>query len=319
MDLFGNDNTQKTFDRGVMTNGLVNALSNISLKDFVLLITNEVNEIVEYMRLCNGENACQKTSLLFNPHRLDTATRKSESIYSSLKDERFLNGLARALCFKYGKVKELLYQTIQLGVNGKQYVNEFPPYVAQQVCKRFGVSKNSHVLDACGGWGGRMIGVSTVCDNYTCFEPSTRTYEGLLKLERFIKSMNADFNADIHCCPFEDAVVEKESFDFALTSPPYYDTEVYSDEPTNSINRYASFDAWCDGFYLPMIQKVLDSLKYGSVFLLNIGSRSWPLNDVLLENFGHKYIVEKTKNYLSGTAGMGKDGKEGEAFYIIRK
>ena len=109
-----------------------------------------------------------------------------------------------------------------------------------------------------------------------------------------------------------------ESIDMAITSPPYYDSEEYSDEPTNSLNRYRCFEAWRNGFYIPMIQKTMDALKSGGVFVLNIGSRQYPLNEALMDSFGDKYNIEKYKNLLSGQAGFLKSG-EGESFYIIRK
>ena len=58
-----------------------------------------------------------------------------------------------------------------------------------------------------------MIGASVVSNSYTCFEPSTKTYAGLLRLLEFIQSFNSDFCADIHNVPFEDAEpVEGEMF-----------------------------------------------------------------------------------------------------------
>jgi len=56
-------------------------------------------------------------------------------------------------------------------------------------------------------------------------------------------------------------------FDFALTSPPYFDVEVYAEEDTSSM-RYPKFDIWVQGFYLPMMRKVAAHLKQGAVFAL---------------------------------------------------
>ena len=89
------------------------------------------------------------------------------------------------------------------------------------------------------------------------------------------------------------AKIKKESFDFAITSPPYYDTEHYSEENTNSLNRYKDFDEWCKCFYIPLIRKTMFGLKDGSVFILNIGSRKYPLNQVLLDTFSRRYKITK--------------------------
>lgn len=325
-DLFGNEIPQlKKVDRTFLKNVVYDIFKNITFEDFISLMVNEIDECIEYFRLLNGEKSCQKTSLLFNPHRLDIKTKNcNKSIFSALNDDRFLDGLSRVIAFQYkdsnNSTRDLLYRALRFGINGVQYANEFPPYVARDLCLEFKVTENSKVLDPCAGWGGRMLGVSTICNNYECYEPSTRTYSGLLKLGDWIKKMNNGFNPIVNCLPFEDSNLENESYDFALTSPPYYDTEDYSDEQTNSKNRYKSFESWCDGFYLPMIQKTMNALKSNRYFVLNIGSRRYPLNDVLMYNFGEKYEITKHKNMLKGVGGGLRNlEKEGESFYVIKK
>lgn len=321
VDLFGNDITKKeSIDRYILENMLFKTMSELSLSDFVLMLTNKFNEIIEYAELSKGGKSCQKTSLLFNAHRLEVKTKTSNvSIFEALKTKSFISGLSRATLFKKGKVNELLYQVLQLGINGVQYVNEFPPHIARDLYLEYKLTKHSKILDPCSGWGGRMLGASVVCDSYVGFEPSTKTHKGLIELFRFIKSMNNSFNAEIECIPFEDSNLQDNTFDFAFTSPPYFDTEEYSNEETNSLIKFNTFDKWCEGFYLPMIQKTMNALKKDSSFVLNIGSRIYPLNDVLISNFSKQYEITKGKDKLSGKSGLKSNDKEGETFYRIRK
>lgn len=321
VDLFGNDITKKeSIDRYILEKMLFTTMSELSLNDFVLLITNKFNEILQYAELSKGGKTCQKTSLLFNPHRLEVKTKTSKvSIFEALKTDSFISGLSRATLFKKGKVNELLYQVLQLGINGVQYVNEFPPHIARDLYLEYGLTKHSKILDPCSGWGGRMLGASVVCDSYTGFEPSTKTHKGLIELFDFIKSMNNSFNAEINCTPFEDSNLQDNTFDFAFTSPPYFDTEEYSNEETNSLIKYNTFNKWCEGFYLPMIQKTMNALKKDSTFVLNIGSRIYPLNDVLISSFSEQYEITKGKDKLSGKSGLKNNDKEGETFYRIKK
>ena len=321
LDLFGQpmQNT-KTIDRDMLAERLAQCFKDMTLGEFVACLTNEYTEIIQYIDLCNGDKACQKTSLLFNQHRLCTKTKSSKvSLYEALQDEHFASGLARATIFQKGKVSELLYNTIQLGINGVQYVNEFPPHVARNLARKYHLGLDSKVLDPCAGWGGRMIGMSTVVNNYTAFEPSTRTYHGLLHLADWLRSFRDDFAPVLlHEC-YEDSMLRSNHYDFALTSPPYYDTEEYSDEQTNSLNRYSSFDDWRQMFYVPLIEKTMRSLKPGATFVLNIGSRKYPLNQIMLDVCCYKYTVTKEKAMFSGVgAGLGKSG-EGETVYCITK
>ena len=319
-DLFGNQRTIKPpINRDLLASQLKATIKDYSLEQFVGLLTNHFDSIIQYAGLSNGESQGQKISLLFNPHRLDTRTKSSkQSIFEAIKNDSFISGLARASIWKNGKVSELLYQVIQLGINGVQYVNEFPPHIARDICLEYQLGATSKILDPCAGWGGRMIGISVVSNNYDAFEPCSKTYIGLCDLSRFLKQLDGEFNANIKPIPFEDADLPDNFYDFAMTSPPYYDTEVYSDENTNSLNRYANFDEWCDKFYYPLISKTMNSLKPDGVFMLNIGSRVYPLSERLKTTFGSKYAIENKGNYLSGNAGLGREG-EGEMFYAIRK
>lgn len=307
-------------DRDQLTNLLKGLFKNITLNELSSIIVNKYTACIEYGKLINGERINTQMSLLFNPHRLDTPTGKDKrTIFNSLTQQNIISGIARVGLVKGIDSKRGLLNIIELGFNGITYIQDFLPYVARDLCKRYNVISTSKILDPCAGWGGRMIGTSVVCNNYEAFEPSTKTYEGLLKLFEFIHSMNPEFNAIVHCLPFEDSKLKKDSFDFALTSPPYYDTERYSDEETNSLNRYKNFDEWCNGFYFPLIKKTMYYLKPNGTFILNIGNRKYPLTEIMMNAFKNKYkITELNERYISNTASFGKGKNKGETFYELK-
>jgi DNA polymerase I-like protein with 3'-5' exonuclease and polymerase domains/SAM-dependent methyltransferase len=324
-NLFGDEITAVSgadISRDALALALHTQLKDISVPQFAALLTNRFDAVVEYANLCAGERSGQRISLMFNPHRLDTGTKRFPiSLYQALKDPGFVRGLARVVLLnkKKGNTKDLLYASIGMGVQGTSYVQEFPPHVARDLAKEYGLNKHCHVLDPCAGWGGRMLGFSAVVNSYTCCEPSTKTVAGLTQLLAFIQSFRSTFNATIHPSPFEDVTLPAETFDFAMTSPPYYDTEWYAPgEQTSSGNRYATFDAWCAGFYAPLIHRTMRALKPGGVFIINIGSRLYPLNERLAAIADGKYDVCKQKDRLSASNGLGKQG-EGETFYEVKK
>lgn len=298
-------------------------LKDISLENFVALMINEFDAISDYIDLLDGHRAAQRVSLLFNPHRFDTRTNKSKSsIYAALKTDAFLRGLARALLFNRGDRRGLnLYQAFSVGVNGIQYVNEFHPYLARDILQRYKLDENARVLDPCAGWGGRMLGASAVANTYHAFEPCTRTHAGLNALAKFIQRFRPDFKSRVKCLPFEDAKLTPNFYDAALTSPPYYDTEIYSDEETNSLNRYATFKDWLDGFFFPMIHKTMSALKADAPFVINIGSRKYPISKHLHRACKGKYKIRKLDDSLGHADSLGrKEGEEveGETFYELR-
>lgn len=308
-DLFGNETVErKLIDRDILANVFIESIRGISENDLVSMLYSKYEAIIDFSRLCGGEKTGEKISMIFNPHRYATATKKAKSIIDGFKDDSFLSGLARATLFKEGKVKELLYQILQLGINGVQYVNEFPPSIARDFYISFAAKR---ILDPCAGWGGRMIGAASVGSFYHGFEPATKTYNGLLELGNFLKTFKNGFDFKVENIPFEDAYISG-FYDFALTSPPYYDTEIYSDEPSNSCNRYGTFDLWCRDFYIPMIKK---TIAHSRSFVLNVGSRRYDLKGVLIKAFPG---VTEVTSRLSGKGGLGRDNSGKEAFYMVK-
>jgi len=310
VDLFGNEVIEgSSLSRELLEKVFLKTLRGISEEELVSMMYSKYEAIVDFSKLCEGKKCGEKISMLFNMHRYSTPTKNSKSIIEAFNDDNFLSGLARATIFKDGKVKELLYQVLQLGINGVQYVNEFPPYIMRDFCISFSAKT---ILDPCAGWGGRMIGVASIGGFYHGFEPSTKTYEGLLRLGEFLKLFNTGFEFIIENIPFEESILTRK-YDIALTSPPYYDTEIYSKEETNSCNRYKSFHEWCNGFYFPMIEK---AFKHSDNFILNVGSRKYDLKSQLFNLYPN---TREVSSKLSGKAGLGREEDGKEAFYLIKE
>ena len=128
------------------------------------------------------------------------------------------------------------------------------------------------VFDPCIGWGGRMIGTTCLGNDYhyTGCEPFTKTFSGL---ENIIKDLNIENQIDIYHSGVElmlDVLKEKR-FDMCLTSPPYYDLEVYSHEDSQSIKKYNSYDEWLNKFIKPIIEFVCNNVdKYSCWSVKNI-------------------------------------------------
>lgn len=303
--------------REVLIQALKNSLQNMTLNEFAHLFINETMAIEEFYKLCNGINAGKTISLLFNPHRLETDTQKDDlSVFESLQYDDKLNGLARLYLYNLENgVNDAFYQAIQRGYQNIQYVNEFPPIVARNIISDLSIVNTvKYVLDPCAGWGGRMIGCASLGNvHYVACEPSTKSYEGLMKLGEWLHTLQPTFTYELYHTPYEDLDINTK-FDIALTSPPYYNTEHYSDEKTNSLNRYNTLEEWVYGFYKPLILNTVSRLKDNAVFVLNIGDRIYPLSMYMesicdADNLYH----ERIKDYLSGN-GEGK-----EKFYVISK
>lgn len=115
------------------------------------------------------------------------------------------------------------------------------------------------VLDPCAGWGGRMLGAVANGCKYIAFEPNTETYNGLSRLVEFLSITEnvVLFNDD--ALTMNDYIHSK--VDCVITSPPYFDLEVYSHESTQSIIDRPTYQQWNQQFLTPLIHTCADKLR----------------------------------------------------------
>jgi hypothetical protein len=128
------------------------------------------------------------------------------------------------------------------------------------------------VFDPCIGWGGRIIGTTCLGNDYhyTGCEPFTKTFAGL---ETLVKDLKIENQVKLYNSPVENILdqLNEKRFDMCLTSPPYFDLEVYSHEETQSINNYKTYEEWINGFIRPIIEFVCSHVdKYSCWSVKNI-------------------------------------------------
>jgi len=122
--------------------------------------------------------------------------------------------------------------------------------------------------------------------HYIGTEPSTKTYDGLLKMKKEFSYLGKQI--DIYKQGSEDFIPEKESIDLCFTSPPYFDTEKYSDESTQSFKKFPSENEWVNGFLKKTIKNCYYGLKKNGYMLINIANTP-----------KYKFIEKETVNISS--------------------
>ena len=152
---------------------------------------------------------------------------------------------------------------------GNQSVSNFRPTAAKYIYNTYG--NNGVVWDMSCGWGGRLVGfLSSNCKTYIGTEPSSKTFDGLIQLNKDLNIYGKD--VQIHKLGSEIFRPEKETLDLCFTSPPYFDTEKYSDEETQSYKKYPSEQLWIDGFLTDTIKNCHWGLKVGGRMMINIAN-----------------------------------------------
>jgi len=162
-----------------------------------------------------------------------------------------------------------LRQSIKI-YTGTQSVSNFRPTAAKLIYEKYG--GDGVVWDMSCGWGGRLLGFLAASNtkHYIGTEPSTRTYKGLLQMSKEFSYISK--KVDIYKQGSEEYLPNKSSLDLCFTSPPYFDTEKYSDESTQSYIKYPTQDEWVNGFLRKTIENCYYGLKEGGYMLYNIAN-----------------------------------------------
>lgn len=277
----------------------------------------------EFNELCKGTSKIgTNISLLFNPHRFETLTVKSNLTMLELFNKKH-DLVCKKIVEVYNNVgtKRTYPKMVGLNYGGFQLVNEFHPYTARDIYKKY-CKNGDKIINQCAGWGGRLIGFASCLFNnseYWETDPSKETYKGLLELKEFLRLGDniKQFNK-----PFEDLELPEDYFDFAFTSPPYFNTELYSDDEEQSFKRNDSYEKWREDFLYVLVDKTIESLKEDGICLLNVGNNKYPIDADLIDYVNNEYKL-KTKRislFKIGGSGFGKrSGESGEPFIEFKK
>jgi len=155
----------------------------------------------------------------------------------------------------------------------------FKPIIAMYM---YCIYKPSCVLDFTMGWGGRMVGACAInVKEYIGIDSNLELKEPYKKMTEFMH------NKSTTKCTFmfQDALtVDYDSlhYDMVLTSPPYYNTEVYGPNKTNTKRekqgkqekqekqeKWSKHD-WNESFYIPLIKATFRGLLRGGYYCLNV-------------------------------------------------
>jgi hypothetical protein len=254
-----------------------------------------------------------QATLAYTPHRALTAAGRTisvpEALRKALTNEQ---NIVERLWFVMGgkpRLDGLLGSTLPF--LDARIPGEFPVDLARSLIDEF-CPPGGRVLDPCHGWGGRMLGfLLSKAGTYHGFDTDPLTVNGVQAMFDDLHSYaDGKRAASLVCHPFEDAKL-KQDYDFALTSPPYFDTEKYGG-PESSWRRYKTFETWVDGFYRPLLTKAARALKPGGMFALQIGNQRYPLEQAardLAPDCGLAAVATRfTEMSDHGYVGLGTEG-----------
>lgn len=283
-----------------------NNLKNI---DTTLLLKD--NDILsQYMHGLNIVN-------FYMPHIFEVKTNKFRSpLIAYESDDLLMKAIWKRI--KYGdNISDSAMRKALSYVSGTHRVSNFRPTIAKYIYDTYSLDGN--ILDFSAGFGGRLLGAlsSDKVKSYTATEPSTKSYDALLNI---VNDLNTDKQINIIKSPFEDAKFNDKQFDLIFSSPPYYNTEEYSYEDTQSFMRYKTKDEWKNNFLKVLIENSYKYCKDNGYFIINIANVSTykTLESETIEfanNIGFKHI----KTYKMSLSSLMGKGFKYEPIFVFRK
>tara|TARA_B100001250_G_scaffold223387_1_gene191527 strand:+ start:829 stop:1923 length:1095 start_codon:yes stop_codon:yes gene_type:complete len=294
------------------------------------LIKFDTSNIIDGDKIIQTMHALRLAWTYFEPHFWDVKCGNAKmSVWENFHDDEKLKKVLRKTWIYLQKFnserQHIRFTENRLRQLLKQYegqaVSNFRPTAAKLIYDNY--AGDGVVWDMSTGWGGRLIGAlaSKKVKKYIGTDPSTVAYEGVCKIKEDFSYLNKE--VELHKLGSE-VFVPAEKVDLCFTSPPYFDTEKYSDEDTQSYKKFPSEDKWINGFLFQTMKNCYQTLKKDGYLLLNIANTSRGKN---IENGtlriakGFNLKQEQTLQLSLSTLAKGGKGTgfKYEPIYVFRK
>ncbi len=288
-------------------------------RDWISLWNKEVLQDGEILPIDTRSRPGHKILDHYMPHFWDVQNHKGVSVRSLFTQEMLEKALFTNLMMHSTpyptEIRRMIIMTGGLG-----NVTKYRTVTSKAIVQYFNAKR---VLDPCAGWGGRMLGtLSAGADTYYCgCEPDPNTCTGLMNIlsDEAIPEEVTN-RAEIWNEPIEKvlpALQTEDKYDLVLTSPPYYNLELYTSGDQSTMT-YPVWDEWVQKWLKPVILGCLACLKSEGTSCWSVknfkSDKAYPLADVtkkIHEEAGWR-LVKTVKMTGSGRMG-GKRIQDGKA------
>jgi hypothetical protein len=252
---------------------------------FAKLVRLHVESLITEEGIVKQDFCAQQLSWSYFPHSLGVVCRAFSgkhkgynTVNSVMADERLLRKALKGV-LNMAKSANSGFSHVSFAnrlkiSQGTQHVSNFRPSAAKAIYQRY--ARGKVVWDMSCGFGGRLLGaMAAPVKKYIGTDPSTKTIEGLKKIREELGSLST--------CKIKLYKIGSEDFlhkegtekyigkvDFCFTSPPYFDTEKYSDEDTQSYKKFPTADSWLNEFVKRTIRNCWKSLHPNGILAFNI-------------------------------------------------
>ena len=188
----------------------------------------------------------------------------------------------------------------------------FKPTTAKHIVERF-CPYGGKVFDPCAGWGGRLLGTLSAGCEYYAHDTNSDIIETAKTMISDLEGQGCEFrkwNISHSSCleltePEELRTLENK-FDFAFTSPPYSNLEVYEE-----MTPFVDDDDYYKNFLIPMIDRCRLVVKEGGTIAINVSPKIYK---TLTERY--EYELSAGQIDFKQQIGQATKAKGGDFFYL---
>ena len=177
----------------------------------------------------------------------------------------------RAALDKYGAVGPYELREALYSQRIVKECTQFKPSLALAVMQKFQARR---VLDFSAGWGDRLAAALAApgVERYMAFDPNQALRPGHAALVHLFAPPEQQASYTVTYAPFEtaDLAATGERFNLVFTSPPFFDFEIYTDAPGQSVLAYSTLDAWLVHFLLRCLRQAWAVLEEGGNVVIHI-------------------------------------------------
>ena len=174
----------------------------------------------------------------------------------------------------------------------------FKPSTAKYIYKKL---KATSVLDPTMGWGGRMLGATSLGLNYFGFDTNTDLRPGYEKMIDDLKLENVKLFWE---SSLNEEIIKTLDYDIVLTSPPYENLELYE-----HMTPWETEDQFYKEFLIPLMDLCMKYLKPG-------GHNCWNVSPRMYKKLTEKYMYPLCDSQEDLRQNLGKQYKTKSQDYI---
>ena len=292
-----------------------NRMDRIINSKNILLDDNHLQMNHQGIDLCNS----------YHPHMMDAHYSRGENspMETYNDDDRLKDCINRWLELdkvpNYAGMRRILKTR-----NGTRSVSNFKPVISKFIYDNY-CPENGKVFDPCSGYSGRLAGCIASNKNifYHGIDPNGKTAVGNMEMANFFSSQYNVLGERIYKYRFrfdmgmaEEVMSEiREEYDLIFTSPPYWNVEIYSEEMSQSCNKYESYENWLQNFLYNIVDYSKRLLKEDGYLAINIkNTEKYKIaDDICSYCKQEKWELEKT--YHMRLANSSYNRKVGDTFH----